>query len=103
MTISYSHKGITHTDFTREYMVALGMDEEEIESVLNMRNYEADKSIQLQIATAKKQLSSTDWIAAKIYESSILGNDVAPLKQKYTAEIQMRTAARELINELESE
>ena len=38
--INYIFKGTTHTDCNPEYMQGIGMDKEQIESVLNQKEFE---------------------------------------------------------------
>lgn len=42
-TMQYIHKGKTHSDTSNEYMTALGMSDEQIESVLNQLEFEKTK------------------------------------------------------------
>ena len=49
-----------------------------------------------------KILSDTDWIVAKIQEASILGEDTAPLLEKYSGELQARRTARANLDALPS-
>jgi len=41
---TYIFNGQTHSEFTNEYMIALGMDSEQIESVLNPQNKDKRQS-----------------------------------------------------------
>ena len=49
-----------------------------------------------------KILADSDWIVAKIQEASILGEDTAPLLEKYSSELQARKTARANLDALPS-
>ena len=47
-----------------------------------------------EIAQDKQYLADTDYIATKIGESALLGQDTAPLLEQYATELEQREQAR---------
>jgi len=41
---TYIFNGQTHSEFTNEYMIALGMNAEQMESVLNQKTFELSQN-----------------------------------------------------------
>lgn len=52
---NYIFKGNTHTDTTREYMLSIGMDADQIESVLSQQQYEAQQNVELRQQAYKRE------------------------------------------------
>ncbi|MCF1458085.1 MAG: hypothetical protein LPH21_11195 [Shewanella sp.] len=52
---SYIFKGKTYTDTNREFMLNLGMNTEQIESVLSQQQYEAQQNVALRQQAYKRE------------------------------------------------
>ena len=64
---------------------------------------EPPKPTKEQLAEIDKQkalsyLQQTDWIVAKVGEAQMLGKDIAPMLDKYKAELAKREESRTIIN-----
>lgn len=60
MSFSYIFKGVTHTDRSIDYMQNLGMNQEQIESVLRQRDFEYNIKCKQVRADRDKRISETD-------------------------------------------
>lgn len=70
------------------------MDEEKLK---------AEQEILSQIEGYKQELESTDYIATKIYEAQILGEDTSQLIEKYRDILIYKQTLRDKINKLEEQ
>jgi len=52
---TYIFKGKSHTDFTDSYMLALGMNTEQMESVLNQKTFELSQNVNKRQASYKAE------------------------------------------------
>jgi len=52
---SYIFKGKTYTDTNREFMLNIGMNTEQIESVLSQQEYESRQSVELRQQAYKRE------------------------------------------------
>ncbi|EKO3679171.1 hypothetical protein M3905_000853 [Vibrio metschnikovii] len=52
---NYIFKGETYTDTSREFMLSIGMDAEQIESVLSQQQYEAQQNVELRQQAYKRE------------------------------------------------
>ena len=52
---NYIFKGTTHTDCNPEYMQGIGMDKEQIESVLNQKEFERGQWIEKRTAAYREE------------------------------------------------
>lgn len=52
---TYIYKGISHSNTSVEYMQALGMDQEQIESVLNQQQFELKQNVEKREAAYKRE------------------------------------------------
>ena len=52
---NYIFKGQSHSDFTNEYMLTLGMSAEQIESVLNQKEFELSQNVDKRQAAYKAE------------------------------------------------
>lgn len=88
----YIYNGTTHSDYTKTYMQNLGMDNDQIESVENQRDFEiAQNSVKREIAYSKE----TDKLGAealrKYFSGDTEGYEAAKAEQlEKVASIQAR-------------
>ncbi|HCG9411598.1 TPA: hypothetical protein NKA80_004389 [Vibrio parahaemolyticus] len=52
---SYIFKGKTYTDTTREFMLNIGMNTEQIDSVLSQQEYESKQNVELRQQAYKRE------------------------------------------------
>lgn len=87
MTFNYVFKGRTHTDCTAEYMQTLGMDQEQMEAVLNQRDYEAKTGVMEKRKEAYKTESDPlmfEWMFDKTdLKEKVWRDKVAEIKARY--------------------
>lgn len=78
MEQTYIFNNESHTDFTQTYMTALGMDQEQIDSVIAQRDFELSQNAQKR-ADAYKKESDPLFLEAmrKSYEGDEEGAEVA--------------------------
>ncbi|WP_345873062.1 hypothetical protein [Shewanella algae] len=87
---SYIFKGKTHTDFTEEYMKSLGMDSEQIESVIRQRNFELSQNHEKRQAAYREESDPLflEWQYDGTPEAEKIWRDkVAEIKARYPLSI----------------
>lgn len=86
MTFSYINGGVTHTDTTPEYMQSIGMNADQIESVLSQKEYE-DSLWKTKRAAAYKAESDPLFIEwqynQKAAQETAWRDKVAEIKARY--------------------
>ena len=84
---NYIFKGKTHTDTSNDYMLEIGMNAEQIESVLNQKNYEEGEGVITKRKEAYARESDAlflEWQYDKTDESEKVWRDkVAEIKLRF--------------------
>ena len=83
---NYIFKGATHTDFSPEYMHAIGMDQEQVESVLTQKEFESGQRVEKRHAAYREEADPLyiEWQYDQEPEQEQIWRDkVAEIKQRF--------------------
>lgn len=86
MNFTYLFNGVLHTDVSREYMNRLGMNAEQIQSVLAQRDFELSQNIEKRKAVYREESDPLymEWQYDQTPESEQAWRDkVVEIKQRY--------------------
>lgn len=84
--LNYIFNGVTHTDFNIDYMQGIGMNKEQIESVLNQKEFEQGQWIEKRTAAYREEADPLyiEWqYDQEAAQEQIWRDKVAEIKQRF--------------------